>query len=80
MLAVAHAFELHAVGVEEEDGVIVVVIFAGRIDDGGAEFLHEGLQRIDIVAAAELEGVMVKADIAVAVFVFFPSASAWPIQ
>ena len=36
LLAVLHAFELHAVGIEKEHGVIVVVIFAGGIDDLGA--------------------------------------------
>ena len=68
-LAIAHAFELHAVRVEEEHGVIVVVIFAGRIDDGGALLFQKGLQRIDIVPAAQAKRVMVKADIALAVFV-----------
>ena len=36
LLAVLHAFELHAVGIEKEHDVIVVVIFAGGIDDLGA--------------------------------------------
>jgi hypothetical protein len=36
LLAVLHAFELHAVRIEKEQGVIVVVIFAGRVDDLGA--------------------------------------------
>ena len=69
LLAVAHAFELHAVGIEKEHGVIVVVIFAGGIDDLGALLFQIGLQRIDILPAAQAEGVMVKADIALAVFV-----------
>ena len=37
MLAIAHAFELDAVGIEEEHREVVVVIFVGRIDDGVAE-------------------------------------------
>ena len=68
-LAIAHGFELHAVGVEEEHGVIVVVIFAGRIDNFGALLLEKGLQSVHVLTAPETEGVMVEADIALAVWV-----------
>ena len=48
--AVAHAFELHAVRIEKEHRVIIVVILAGGIDDGGAPLIQIRLQRIDIGA------------------------------
>src|SRR5262245_39026756 len=52
-LAVLHALELQAVGVEEEDGVVVVVVLAGRIDDGGLHLvLEECLQVVHVLAAA----------------------------
>jgi hypothetical protein len=69
-LAPAHAFELHAVGIEEEHGVIVVVILAGGIDDGRAALLEIRLERVDIFPVPQTERVVVKADVAFAVFVF----------
>ena len=64
-----HAFELQAVGVQEEHGVIVVVVLAGRIDDFGAQLLHEILQRVDVLAAAQFEPDVVQADVAEAILV-----------
>src|SRR5476649_60952 len=63
-LAVLHALELEAVGIEEEDGVIALIIFAGRIDDFHLLLLEEVLQRIDVTAVAQMEGVVMQADIA----------------
>ena len=64
-----HAFELHAVGIGEIDGVIIAaVIFAGRIDYVHAVALEKGAERIDVVAARKLERVVMKADVAFAVF------------
>jgi len=68
-LAVAHAFELHAVGIKKEHRVIVIVIFAGWIDEGRALLFQIGLQRIDIGAAPQAKGVVVEADIALPVCV-----------
>jgi len=67
-LAIAHAFELHVVGIEEEHGVVIVVVLAGGIDDGRAPLFEIGLQRIDIGAAPQAEGIVMEADIALAVF------------
>jgi hypothetical protein len=65
-LAIFHAFELEAVWVEEEYGVVVVVIFAGGIDDDDAFLFEEGLERVDILAAAQLKRIVVEADVALA--------------
>src|SRR5262249_52167860 len=65
---VHHGFELHAVGVGEIDRVIgAAVIFAGRIDHGHAVRFEEGAERVHVVAARPLEGVVVKAGVALAV-------------
>src|SRR6185437_15784932 len=47
-LAVLHALELEAVGIEEEHGVVVLVVLVGRVDDLHLLLLEEGLQRIDV--------------------------------
>ena len=64
MFAIFHAFELQPVGIQEEDGVVILVILTCRIDDGDAFLLQEGLQIVNILPAPQLEGVVVKADIA----------------
>src|SRR5262245_45149856 len=65
---VHHGFELHAVGVGEIDRVIgAPVIFARRIDYGHAVRFEEGAERVHVVAARKLEGVVVEADVALAV-------------
>src|SRR5262245_48460253 len=65
---VHHGFELHAVGVGEIDRVIgAAVIFAGRIDHIHAVLLEESAERVHVVAARKLEGVVVEADVALAV-------------
>src|SRR4051812_39646629 len=66
--AVLHALQLDSIGIEEEHGVVVLVILVGRIDDPHLLLFEEGLQRIDVAAAAQLEGVMMQADIADLVF------------
>src|SRR5262249_17385598 len=44
-------------------------MLAGGIDDLGAELVaQKGVRRIDILPAAQLEGVMVEADIALPIF------------
>src|SRR5229473_8145374 len=63
-LAVLHAFELQSIGVEEEYGVVVFVVFVCRIDDLHFLLLQKGLQGIDVGAIAQLEGVVVEADVA----------------
>src|SRR5215475_10047758 len=65
--AVLHAFELDAIGVEEEHRIVVLIVLVGRIDDANALALEEGLQSVDILPVAQLEGVVVQADIADAV-------------
>ena len=62
-LAVLHALELEAIGVEEEHGIVVLVILVGRVDDLHLLLLEESLQRIDVLSIAQLEGVMVQADV-----------------
>src|SRR5262245_1273168 len=69
-LSVFHAFKLETIRIEKEHGIIVVIIFAGWIDDGGAKLVQEVLQRIHVSAAAQLEGIVVEADVADAVFAF----------
>src|SRR5258707_414403 len=69
-LAVFHAFEPEPVGIEKEDGIVVIIILSGRIDDFRAGLFKEIPKRIDILAASELKSIMVKADIAGAMFVF----------
>src|SRR5687767_10176047 len=67
-LAPFHPFELHAIGIEEEHGVVIVVILAGRIDDLHALLFQERLQSIDVLPAPELEGIMMEADASDAIF------------
>src|SRR5215467_8216925 len=70
---VHHGFELHAVGVGEIDRVIgAAVIFAWRIDHGHAVRLEESAERVHVVAARKLEGVVVEADVALAVLALSP--------
>src|SRR3984885_2069101 len=65
-----HGFELHAVGIGEIDRVIAVaVIFARRIDHRHAVLFEKSAEIIHCLAAGQLEGVVVKADIALAIFV-----------
>src|SRR5277367_4029615 len=64
-----HAFELHAVWIGEIDRVIIAaVIFAWRIDDIHGVVFQEGAERVDILAACKLERIVMKADVAFAVF------------
>src|SRR5262245_42652399 len=65
--AVLHAFELEAIRVDEEHRIVVLVVLVGRIDDANALALEEGLQSVDVLPVAQLEGVVVQADIADAV-------------
>src|SRR5262245_48954227 len=66
---VDHALELHAVGVGEIHRVIgAAVIFAGRIDHVHFILGEEIAERVHVVAARQLEGIVVKADVALAVF------------
>src|SRR5262249_16314064 len=70
---VHHGFELHAVWVAEINPVFgAPVIFAGRIDPGHAVRFEEGAERVHVVAARDLEGVVVKADVALAVLALSP--------
>ena len=71
-LAPLHALELQPVGVEEEHGVIVVVVLIGGVDDLRAELLQEALQVVDVLAAAQLKRVVVEADVADAMLVLSP--------
>src|SRR4029077_6965985 len=65
-----HGFELHAVGIGEIDRVIAVtVIFARRIEHGHAVLLEKGAEIVHRFAAGQREGVVVKADVAFAIFV-----------
>ncbi len=53
VLAVTHAFQLDAVGIEEEHSVVVIVILAGRVDDPGLQVVaQENIQVVDVFAAA----------------------------
>ncbi len=61
-----HAFELDAVRIHEVDRIIVFVIRARRIDDVDVMGLEEGFQLVDIVAASQLQGVMMKPDLVAA--------------
>src|SRR5690606_32238250 len=63
-LAVLHALQLEAVGIEKEDGVVVVVVFRRWLDALGAQAAHECFERIDVAPAATVEGVVMKADVA----------------
>ena len=69
-LAPFHAFEFHAVGIEKEYRVVVIVIFAGGIDDLNAALLQEGLQRTHVLPVPELKRIVMEADVAFAIFVF----------
>src|SRR6202030_2966409 len=65
-----HGFELHAVGIGKIDRVIAVaVILARRIEHGHAVLVEKGAEIVHSLAAGKLEGVMVEADIAFAIFV-----------
>src|SRR5215831_8196889 len=65
---VHHGFELYAVGVGEIDRVVgAPVIFAGRIDHIHAVLFEKRAERVHVVAARDFEGVVVKADVALAV-------------
>src|SRR5438105_80354 len=66
VLAIFHA---QFVRVEEEHGIVVVVILARRADDGRAGFLKKCLQLVHIPAAAQLEGIVVKPDVTDAILV-----------
>src|SRR5687768_12502861 len=70
-LAISHAFELQAIRVEEEHRVIIVVVFRGRINNGGTDFLEEALQSIHVLAASELKRIVMKTDVANAIFPLF---------
>src|SRR5882672_1826193 len=59
--------ELDPVGGEKEHGVVVVIIFVGRIDDAHALAFEKGLQGVDIPAVAQLEGIVMQAEVADAV-------------
>src|SRR5262245_40299065 len=65
--SVLHAFELDAVRVEEEHRVVILVIVVGRVDDAHALALEKSLQGVDVLPVAQLEGVVVQADIADAI-------------
>src|SRR5260221_10731768 len=70
---VHHGFELHAVGVGEIDRVVgAAVIFARRIDHGHAVLFEEGAERVHVVAARDLESIVVGADVALAVLALSP--------
>src|ERR1700722_11646764 len=48
---VFHALQLQAIRIQEEHRVIIIVIFRGGIDDGGAEVIAEkSLQRVHVLA------------------------------
>ena len=68
-LAVFHPFQLHPVGIKKEDRVVVIVIFPCRIDDRGFQFVaQKRIELVHILAAAKLKGIVMKADVADAVF------------
>jgi hypothetical protein len=46
------------------------VIFAGRIDDIHAVFFEKCAKRVDVFTACHFEGVVMKTDIALSIFVF----------
>src|SRR2546423_14358027 len=68
---VHHAFELHAIRIGEEHGVIVLVavVLAGRIEHRHAVLVEESAEIVDILAARQLERIVVEADVALAVLV-----------
>src|SRR2546429_6226668 len=62
---VHHAFELHAVGIGEIDGIIrTAVIFAGRIDHVHPVLVKKSAARVHVLAAPKLQSVVGKTDIA----------------
>src|SRR2546429_1360986 len=62
---VHHAFELHAVGIGEIDGIIrTAVIFAGRIDHVHPVLVKKSAERVHVLAARKLAGGGGKAPIA----------------
>src|SRR5690349_21574694 len=60
VLAIFHAFELEPVGIAEEHGVIIVIILSRRIDDRDVVVLEKFLERIDILAATQLESIVME--------------------
>src|SRR3954470_16765782 len=73
LLAVFHPLQLQPVGVEEEHGIIVIVIFLSRIDNGGVQLvLQECLQLVHLLSAAELERIVMKSNITATVLVLLP--------
>src|SRR3954452_9697193 len=63
-LAVLHALEFEAIRIEEEHVVVVLVVLVSRVDDLDLLLLEEGLQSIDVLPIAQLERIMMQADIA----------------
>src|SRR5262245_48455399 len=57
--AVLHALELQSVGIEEEHGVVVLVVLIRRIDNPDFLLLEEVLQRIDVLPVSQFEGIVV---------------------
>src|SRR5262249_27142337 len=58
-----HPLELDAVRIQKVHRVVIVVIFGGRVDDVDVVRFEEYLQFVHVVAAAQLEGIMMQADI-----------------
>src|SRR5260370_11777434 len=64
-----HGFELHAIGIGKIDRVIAVaVVLARRIEHGHSVLFEKGAEIVHRLAAGKLEGIMVEADIAFAIF------------
>src|SRR5258708_2808003 len=62
---IVHALELHAVGIEEIDGVVAAfVVLARRVDHLHLVRLQHLVQRVDVGTLRQLEGVVVEADVA----------------
>src|SRR4051794_14891080 len=61
--AVGHAFKLDAVRVQKINRVVVFVIFARGIDDIDIVRFQERLKRVDVGAVAELERIVMQADV-----------------
>jgi nucleotide-binding universal stress UspA family protein len=68
-LIIIAALQLHAVRVGKIDRIVVTaIVFAGWIEHRHAVFLQKCAKRVDIIAAGEFKRIMVKPDIAFAVF------------
>src|SRR5262249_54930708 len=66
-----HGFQFHAIRIGEINGIVLAaVILARRIDDIDVVALEKSAKGVDILAACHFEGVVMKADIAFAVFAF----------